>query len=388
MIKRTLLNALIVTSLVAAPVLGIAKPPKHKKPAGNPVQSAKVVHRFGKRVKQTIVAYAVKKGDTDEKIAQRMGLSVKALRHLNGGKKLETIREGQQLNIAKFSAAPAYTPPVLARTSRRSRLARAALAVAKPVVAKRALVAKHEAPRTSRRAWVAKAGPAIVAAPVETPKREIPTDEVTVTSENAAEVPFAQNEPLTNGANTPQGEELALALGGGGENGDRGKTAPKKGTVEAILKKARSFRGVRYRWGAASRSATDCSGFTSQVFRANGYNIPRTSAEQSKVGKSVSRSEIRAGDLVFFKTIRGTRVSHVGIAIGNGKFIHASSGGHKVMISSLSDSYYANHYVTARRVAKGGIVKAVVDTAKTAQETQQVPLDPEPQKSATDVVGN
>lgn len=379
LIKRTLLNALIITTLVAAPILGIAKPPQSKKAAGNPAQSVKVVHRFGKKVKQTIVAYAVKKGDTDEKIAKQIGLSVKALRHLNGGKKLGIICEGQQLNIAKFAVAPKYTPPALSRTSRSARYARAAVSAAKPVAAKpekRAVIAKKEAPR---RTWVAKAGPAIV--PVEAPRRatpvaEIPTDEITVTSETTEEtMPIAE-------ASEPQGEELALALD------KETKPAPKKGSVEAILKKAKSFRGVRYRWGAASRSATDCSGFTSQVFRANGYKIPRTSAEQSKVGKRVERGEIRAGDLVFFKTIRGTRVSHVGIAIGGGKFIHASSGGHKVMISGLSDSYYANHYVTARRVAKSSVVQGVVDVAKTAQETQQVPLDPEPQTGATDVIGN
>ncbi len=132
-------------------------------------------------------------------------------------------------------------------------------------------------------------------------------------------------------------------------------TAPqaKKGqAVDKIMSKAQSLRGVRYRWGGASRSGTDCSGFTTQVFKSDGISLPRTSGAQSKVGKPVARKDLQKGDLVFFKTTRGSRVSHVGIYIGSGKFIHASSGGGKVMESSLSEGYYNNRFVTARRLLK------------------------------------
>lgn len=123
-------------------------------------------------------------------------------------------------------------------------------------------------------------------------------------------------------------------------------------TQNRILSNAQAMRGVRYRYGAASRSATDCSGFTSQIFARSGYRLPRTSAGQSSTGQRVSRSSLQPGDLVFFRTRRGTRVSHVGIYMGKGKFIHASSGGGKVQVNSLSDSYYNNRYVTARRVVR------------------------------------
>ncbi len=127
----------------------------------------------------------------------------------------------------------------------------------------------------------------------------------------------------------------------------------KKGSsVDQLMSKARSLRGVRYRWGGASRSGTDCSGFTTQVFKSNGISLPRTSGAQSKVGTVVSRNDLQKGDLVFFKTTRGSRVSHVGIYTGNGMFIHASSGGGKVMESSLSEGYYRNRFVTARRLVK------------------------------------
>lgn len=119
-----------------------------------------------------------------------------------------------------------------------------------------------------------------------------------------------------------------------------------------LLKTAVSYSGVRYQWGSMSRSGTDCSGFTSQVFKRSGVKLPRTSQEQSGVGQKIDRSSMKAGDLVFFHTTRGKRVSHVGIYMGNGKFIHASSGGGQVQVNSLADGYYHNRFVTARRVAK------------------------------------
>ncbi|MGV3616998.1 MAG: LysM peptidoglycan-binding domain-containing protein [Fimbriimonas sp.] len=145
-------------------------------------------------------------------------------------------------------------------------------------------------------------------------------------------------------------------------------------TQDKILSKARSMRGVRYRWGASSRSATDCSGFTSQVFGSNGYRLPRTSAAQSKTGAKVDRNSLKPGDLVFFKTRRGTRVSHVGIYTGNGKFIHASSGGGKVQVNSLSDGYYNKRFVTARRVVKSS--KKTVKKAPVKKAEEPVALAP------------
>lgn len=129
---------------------------------------------------------------------------------------------------------------------------------------------------------------------------------------------------------------------------------PSSEKVENVLKSANGFRGVRYNYGSASRSATDCSGFTLQVFRANGISLPRTAREQVNCGVGVSKSNLQPGDLVFFNT-RGY-VSHVGIYTGNNKFIHASSGKGRVIESSLT-GYYAARYITGRRVIKGGTKK-------------------------------
>ena len=119
-----------------------------------------------------------------------------------------------------------------------------------------------------------------------------------------------------------------------------------------LITRAETFKGVRYSWGSASRSGTDCSGFTTQVFRGEGVTLPRTSREQSTVGNKISRDKLAKGDLVFFHTGRGSRVTHVGIYMGGGKFIHASSGGGKVQVNNLSDGYYSNRFVTGRRIPK------------------------------------
>lgn len=118
-----------------------------------------------------------------------------------------------------------------------------------------------------------------------------------------------------------------------------------------ILNRARQLLGVRYRYGGSSRSGFDCSGFVSHVYRSAGVSLPRTASEQSRVGRNLGKSELQKGDLVFFKTNRGTRINHVGIYIGGGRFIHASSGGGQVKTDTLESGYYQRRYAGARRVA-------------------------------------
>lgn len=145
---------------------------------------------------------------------------------------------------------------------------------------------------------------------------------------------------------------------------------PSSEKVENVLASANKMRGTRYNYGSASRSATDCSGFTLQVFRSNGISLPRTAREQVHKGVPVSRGNLQAGDLVFFNT-RGY-VSHVGIYTGNNKFIHASSGAGRVIESSLS-GYYSARYITARRVIKGGTKK--IELPKVDVVEKERPVD-------------
>lgn len=125
-----------------------------------------------------------------------------------------------------------------------------------------------------------------------------------------------------------------------------------------ILSTAFSYRGTRYVTGGTSRSGGfDCSGLTTTVFKKNGIHLPRTAREQSGVGKRVGMDNLRKGDLVFFRTNRGVRVNHVGIYVGAGKFIHASSGGGRVQVSSLNEGYYNRRFAGGRRVAGAGSKK-------------------------------
>lgn len=115
---------------------------------------------------------------------------------------------------------------------------------------------------------------------------------------------------------------------------------------------ARSYLSIPYRYGAQSRKSTDCSGFVQQVFREFDIRLPRTAREQFTVGAKIERSSLASGDLLFFRTrARKKYPTHVGIYLGNGKMIHASSRQHKVVISDVNHPYYVKRYVGAKRAA-------------------------------------
>lgn len=103
---------------------------------------------------------------------------------------------------------------------------------------------------------------------------------------------------------------------------------------------AMKYIDTPYRWGSNGPKNFDCSGFVNYIYqnKAN-IDLPRISSDISKIGPSKTR-DLQIGDLVFFKTTKKERISHVGIYIGNGKFIHASSGKKKVVVSTLEEGYY------------------------------------------------
>ncbi len=115
----------------------------------------------------------------------------------------------------------------------------------------------------------------------------------------------------------------------------------------AIVKTAFKFLGVPYVFGGSTPRGFDCSGFVQYVYRLNGIKTPRMAHHQYYAGTPIPKSQLRPGDLVFFETYT-KGISHVGIYIGNGKFIHASSSGH-VKISSLNQPYYKSRYRGAAR---------------------------------------
>ena len=132
--------------------------------------------------------------------------------------------------------------------------------------------------------------------------------------------------------------------------------APGGGLGADIAATAQEYLGTKYVYGGASASGFDCSGFTMYIFSLYGYSLPHSATSQwNSSGTYVAREDLQAGDLVLFcdpSRSNGKACSHVGIYIGDGDFIHASSGRSRgVTISSLSENYYDGYYVGAKRVA-------------------------------------
>lgn len=119
-------------------------------------------------------------------------------------------------------------------------------------------------------------------------------------------------------------------------------------TARRIVQTALGYSGVPYSFGGNTPDAFDCSGFTRYVFSAYGVYLPRAADEQYNVGRSVSYSRLQAGDLVFFSTYTDG-VSHVGIYLGSGQFISATTS-RGVAVDSLDSSYWGSRYIGARRV--------------------------------------
>lgn len=127
--------------------------------------------------------------------------------------------------------------------------------------------------------------------------------------------------------------------------------APASSSIgEQIVAFAKQFLGTPYVWAGSSPSGFDCSGFVSYVFKNFGYAVNRTAASMYTNGVAVDKSELQIGDAVFFAS-SSESIGHVGIYIGDGEFIHSSSGCGYVTISGLDESYYSRMYVGARRIA-------------------------------------
>lgn len=116
-----------------------------------------------------------------------------------------------------------------------------------------------------------------------------------------------------------------------------------------LIAEVSSWLGTPHRYAGTTRQGADCSGFVMEVFRTvYRINLPRSSAEMAKSARRIGKSQLREGDLVFFRTSGGRRISHVGIYLSNNKFIHVSSS-RGVMVSDLDEPYFTRTYAFAGR---------------------------------------
>lgn len=149
---------------------------------------------------------------------------------------------------------------------------------------------------------------------------------------------------------SPGPVSAAPSVLGAGDTFAHGNAVFFAGDANRLLNEAYKYLGVRYEWGGNTSRGIDCSGFVKKVFGACGYPLPRLGSEQMAYGLPVSPAELRAGDRLYFGRRRdGAGVTHTGIYIGNGLFIHSSSSRGGVAVSSLSEAMFARIYVCARR---------------------------------------
>jgi cell wall-associated NlpC family hydrolase len=126
-----------------------------------------------------------------------------------------------------------------------------------------------------------------------------------------------------------------------------GKGEKDMGSIAA--RTAERFVGIPYRWGGENVvDGMDCSGFVRAVYNLCGLSIPRTSRDQFKAGESVAKEGLQDGDLIFFGSSEDA-INHVGIYVGNGKFVHAPRRGEEIRVTSVDESYFEKRYVGARR---------------------------------------
>ena len=358
-------------SLNKIPPTGIIKPGQELK---IPSKSYKVSTTTGKRDKKEVqskhatkpVYHIVKHGEFLWKISKKYGVTIPEIRKLNNLRKGRPLRTGQKLLIKPGS--PPKTQVAKAQKTEKKKAKKEKIAKTYTVrhgdslwkIAKKHKLSLQQLREMNHldKKSVIRSGMKLTVGYKEAPKAKVAQKKkkTKVKTKRASKTKHVKKKKVASRSKKKSRKKSAdrrINSAMAALNGRSGGGKFSSGSNQ-VIRTAKRYLGRRYVWGAEGPSSFDCSGFTQYVMRkSKGVKLPRVSRKQAYYGKYVTFRNLRPGDLIFFDTSRRRRgyVNHVGIYIGNGKFIHASSARHRVVITSFrSHPFYRARFKWGRRV--------------------------------------
>jgi cell wall-associated NlpC family hydrolase len=300
--------------------------------------------------------YTIRPGDNLTRIAHRLGIPLKALSRANSGLALQRLQPGDKIRlpredsaaVTRASEAPGRNAPAsVAKRKRANALAarkRKLRQLAEWKAYKKALLKRRLAE------WKAYKKTLLKKKAIAALKKK--KSQMAALKAKKARIALVRQKSRASWKAAAARKSRHSAVKIARSRSTHEKRVPKTAVASSrLVRTALAYRGARYVYGADGNGQYDCSGFTRTVYRrALGVDLPHSSREQYGYGKKISRDGLKPGDLLFFHTNR-KGISHVGIYIGNGKFVHAANPRRGVTTDSLKEGFYNSRLVGARRIA-------------------------------------